>query len=130
TPAMVGAVVRAAISSRGGAFAELAALRRELGAAKAGLVVAQAEDLLEAGQPVVVMVHHHDVQDAVAEALADYGVVRIHGGQTPEDRQMAIDAFQAGEAGVCVASIQAAGVGITLHRASQVVIGELPWTDA
>lgn len=130
TPAMVGAVVRAAISSKGAAFAELAALRRELGAAKAGLVVAQAEDLLEAGQPVVVMVHHHDVQDLVATALAAHGVVRIHGGQTPEARQAAIDAFQAGEASVCVASIQAAGVGITLHRASQVVIGELPWTAA
>lgn len=130
TPAMVGAVVRAAISSKGVAFAELAALRRELGAAKASLVVAQAEDLLEAGEPVVVMVHHREVQDAVAEALADYGVVRIHGGQDAADRQKAIDAFQAGDASVCVASIQAAGVGITLHRASQVIIGELPWTDA
>lgn len=130
TPAMVGAVVRAAISSRGAAFAELAALRRELGVAKASLVVAQAQDLLASGQPVVVMVHHHEVQDLVATALADHGVVRIHGGQDAADRQKAIDAFQAGEAGVCVASIQAAGVGITLHRASQVIIGELPWTDA
>lgn len=130
TPAMVGAVVRAAISSKGGAFAELAALRRELGAAKADLVVAQAEDLLEAGEPVVVMVHHREVQDLVAAALADHGVVRIHGGQDPEDRQAAIDQFQAGDASVCVASIQAAGVGITLHRASQVIIGELPWTAA
>src|SRR5690606_21158904 len=52
TPAMVGAVVRAAISSRGAAFAELAALRRELGVAKADLVVAQAQDLLASGQPV------------------------------------------------------------------------------
>lgn len=45
-------------------------------------------------------------------------------------RQRTIDGFQGGDLDVIVASIEASGVGITLHRASQVVLGELPWTAA
>lgn len=104
-------------------------IRKTLGVAKISLIIAQVEDLVGSG-PVVVFAHHRDVQDAVAEALQESGVVRIAGGQAAEERQAAIDAFQAGEAQVAVCSIQAAGVGITLSAASQVVIGEIPWTAA
>jgi SNF2 family DNA or RNA helicase len=78
----------------------------------------------------VVMVHHRDVQAAIATELDDLGVVRITGGQGTTTRQTAIDAFQDRQAQVAVCSIQTAGVGIALHAASQVVLGELPWTAA
>lgn len=126
----VSQVVRRSLGTKGAAFSELAGLRQTTGLAKVPLIVAQAKDILEAGEQVVVMLHHRAVQDAVAEALKDHGAVRITGGQTQEARQTGTDSFQAGTARVAVCSIQAAGVGITLTGASQVVLGELPWTSA
>jgi superfamily II DNA or RNA helicase len=54
--------------------------------------------------------------NAVSAHLAkDTAVVQIHGQQTPEERQAAIDAFQADTARVIVANIKAGGVGVSLH---------------
>lgn len=112
-------------------FAEISNLRKLLGLGKVELVVAQAESLLTSG-PVVVFAHHREVVEGIAAALgeAGYRVGTILGGQKADDRQRVIDGFQAGDLDVVVASIDASGVGITLHRASQVVLGELPWTAA
>lgn len=107
-------------------------LRQAIGLAKAPLVVDEARSILAAGESVIIMAHHLSVQEALAAELEDAGVVRIHGGQTPSQRQDAIDRFQAKDptARVLVASIAAAGVGITLHAASNMVLAELPWTAA
>lgn len=112
-------------------FAEIASLRKLIGIGKIDLIVAQAESLLQSGA-VVVFAHHRAVVDGVAEALEASGhrVGLIVGGQSATERQSVVDGFQAGDLDVIVASLDAAGVGITLHRASQVVIGELPWTAA
>lgn len=129
--ALIRGVVVGSLGGGGAAFEELAALRVALGEAKALLVAQLARDLAESSkEPVVVMVHHRSVQDALAADLADLGVVRIAGGQDAQVRQAQIDHFQEGQAMVAVCSIQAAGVGITLHAASQMVLGELPWTAA
>jgi Superfamily II DNA/RNA helicases, SNF2 family len=57
--------------------------------------------------------------------------VSIRGEQTPRQRQAAIDAFTR-DPGVAVAvcSLTAAGVGLNLHAASNVVLAELSWTAA
>ena len=112
-------------------FAEISALRKLLGLGKVELVVAQAESLLTSG-PVVAFAHHREVVEGIAAALgaAGHRVGTILGGQNPDARQRTIDGFQGGDLDVIVASIEASGVGITLHRASQVVLGELPWTAA
>lgn len=116
----------------GDAAGALATLRREIGAAKSALIARQAADLIEQGEQVVVMVHHREVQDAVRTALVEqgYSVGSITGGQDDAARQRDIERFQAGDLQVIVASIKAAGVGITLHAASNLVLGELPWTAA
>lgn len=112
-------------------FTEIARLRKLIGIGKIDLIVAQAENLLQSG-PVVVFAHHRAVVDGVQAALESAGrsVGLIVGGQSATARQAVVDGFQAGDLDVVVASIDAAGVGITLHRASQVVLGELPWTAA
>ena len=112
-------------------FEEIAALRKLIGIGKIDLIVAQAETLLQSGA-VVVFAHHRAVVDGIQEALSAAGhrVGVIVGGQAATVRQEVIDGFQSGDLDVVVASIEASGVGITLHRASQVVIGELPWTAA
>jgi SWI/SNF-related matrix-associated actin-dependent regulator 1 of chromatin subfamily A len=52
-------------------------------------------------------------------------------GETPSDkRQTEVDRFQAGATDCVLASIQAAGVGLTMTRASRAVILEPDWTPA
>ena len=131
TKAQVRAVVGAALSSSDSpAFSQLAALRQATGLAKVPLVTERVQSLVEQGEPVVVFVHHKSVQAELMAALSEHHPVQITGGQDATARQAAIDAFQSGGASVAVCSTQAAGVGITLNHASQVVLGELPWTAA
>ncbi len=55
----------------------------------------------------------------------------IRGNQTPKVRQRNIDAFvNDPEVAVVVCSLSAAGVGINLQVASNMVLAELSWTDA
>jgi hypothetical protein len=107
-------------------------VRQSIGLAKVPLVVDEARSILEAGEPVVIFAHHVSVQEALAAEFGDVGVVRVHGTQTPAQKQDAIDRFQAKDsaARVLVGSITAANVGITLHAAHEVIIAELPWTYA
>lgn len=100
-------------------FEEIAALRKLIGIGKVDLIVAQTESLLQSGA-VVVFAHHRSVVDGIQEALSAAGhrVGVIIGGQAAAVRQEVIDGFQNGDLDVVFASIEASGVGITLHRAS------------
>jgi SNF2 family DNA or RNA helicase len=76
---------------------------------------------------------HIDVMDTAEAhfAKAGLGTVSIRGDQTPKARQAAIDAFDKDPAvSVVVASLTAAGVGLNLQAASNVVLAELSWTSA
>src|SRR5690625_7270309 len=64
-------------------------------------------------------------------AAAGLRTVSIRGEQTSRARQEAIDAFTTQpDVAVAVCSLTAAGVGLNLHAASNVVLGELSWTAA
>jgi len=55
----------------------------------------------------------------------------IRGGQTSKVRQAAVDAFVTDpDVAVAVCSLTAAGVGLNLQVASNIVLAELSWTDA
>jgi SNF2 family DNA or RNA helicase len=59
------------------------------------------------------------------------GFTSIRGDQTPKARKAAIEAFDNDpEVSVIVCSLTAAGVGINLQVASNVVLAELSWTSA
>jgi len=76
---------------------------------------------------------HIDVMDAAEETFTRQGVrfASIRGDQTPAIRQRNIDSFTDDPAvAVAVCSLTAAGVGLNLQVASNVVLAELPWTDA
>jgi SWI/SNF-related matrix-associated actin-dependent regulator 1 of chromatin subfamily A len=110
------------------AFTETSKVRHEVALAKVDQVVAHVRDCLENGQKIVVMAHHHDVIDQLAEALAEFGVVKFDGRMTLPNRDAAVHAFQNDKAiRVFIGGIQAAGVGITLTAASHVVFAELDW---
>jgi SNF2 family DNA or RNA helicase len=71
--------------------------------------------------------------DTAEEVLAKRGLktVSIRGDQTAKFRQTQVDAFNNDpEVSVVVASLTAAGVGLNLQAASNVVLAELSWTSA
>jgi SWI/SNF-related matrix-associated actin-dependent regulator 1 of chromatin subfamily A len=81
------------------------------------------------GRPLVVMAHHRTVTEGLAKALDTEGLRTgtIIGGDSQTKRQAAIDAFQAGHLDVIVCSILAAGVGLTLTAAQEMLFVERAW---
>jgi SNF2 family DNA or RNA helicase len=108
-------------------------MMRRIGQAKAGLAADYAAQLARSAGKVVFFAKHVDVMDVAEETLAKQGVrfSSIRGDQTPTSRQSNIDAF-VNDPGVAVAvcSLTAAGVGINLQVASNIVLAELSWTAA
>jgi SNF2 family DNA or RNA helicase len=104
-------------------------MRRFLGTYKASRIGKIINDELEQGQydGVVVLYHHHDTRDKLAALLAGHQVHGFDGSTTSPMRQVEIERFQhAG--GVFLAQQGAAGVGITLTRASEIVLVEPSWS--
>lgn len=84
-------------------------------ASKLPLIAEQVDDAVEQGMSVAVFVNFQDSLATLAEVLKAHSPVTIHGGQTAEERQAAIDGFQADTRRVIIANIQAGGVGVSLH---------------
>ena len=108
-------------------------MMRRIGQAKAGLAADYAAQLARSVGKVVFFAKHVDVMDAAEETFAKRGIrySSIRGDQTPQARQKNIDAFvNDPDVAVVVCSLTAAGVGLNLQVASNVVLAELSWTDA
>ncbi len=108
-------------------------MMRRIGQAKAGLAADYAAQLARSVGKVVFFAKHVDVMDAAEEVFAKRGIrySSIRGNQTSKVRQSNIDAFMEDpEVAIAVCSLTAAGVGLNLQVASNVVLAELSWTDA
>jgi superfamily II DNA or RNA helicase len=108
-------------------------MMRRIGQAKAGLAADYAAQLARNVGKVVFFAKHVDVMDVAEETFAKRGIrfSSIRGDQTPSSRQKNIDAFvNDPDVAVVVCSLTAAGVGLNLQVASNVVLAELSWTDA
>jgi hypothetical protein len=109
------------------------AMMRRIGRAKAGLAADYAAQLARSAGKVVFFAKHVDVMDAAEAAFTTAGIrfSSIRGDQTRVARQREIDAFvNDPDVAIAVCSLTAAGVGINLQVASNVVLAELSWTDA
>ncbi len=109
------------------------AMVRRIGQAKAGLAADYAAQLARSAGKVVFFAKHLDVMDAAGEVFTrrDLRWTEIRGDQTRAARQQAIDAFvNDPDVSIIVCSLTAAGVGINLQVASDVVLAELSWTNA
>jgi superfamily II DNA or RNA helicase len=108
-------------------------MMRRIGQAKAELAADYAAQLARSAGKVVFFAKHVNVMDAAEETFARQGVrfSSIRGDQTPTARQANIDAF-VNDPGVAIAvcSLTAAGVGLNLQVASNIVLAELSWTHA
>jgi SNF2 family DNA or RNA helicase len=108
-------------------------LMRRIGQAKAGLAADYAAQLARNVGKVVFFAKHVDVMDVAEETFAKRGIrySSIRGDQTPKARQKNIDAFlNDPDVEIVVCSLTAAGVGLNLQVASNMVLAELSWTDA
>ena len=106
---------------------------RKIGQAKAGLAADYAAQLARNVGKVVFFAKHIDVMDAAEELFAKRGIgyASIRGDQTPKVRKANIEAFlNDPDVAVVVCSLTAAGVGLNLQVASNVVLAELSWTAA
>lgn len=106
---------------------------RIIGKAKAGLAADYTAQLARSAGKVVFFAKHIDVMDTAEATFEREGLrsISIRGDQTPAQRQAAIDAFvNDPEVAVAVCSLTAAGVGLNLQVASNVVLAELSWTSA
>ena len=108
-------------------------MMRRIGQAKAGLAADYAAQLARSAGKVVFFAKHIDVMDVAEETFAKRGIrfSSIRGDQTSAARQKQIDAFvNDPDVHIAVCSLTAAGVGINLQVASNIVLAELSWTDA
>ncbi|OJY39408.1 MAG: helicase [Pseudonocardia sp. 73-21] len=108
-------------------------MMRKIGQAKAGLAADYAAQLARSAGKVVFFAKHVDVMDTAEETFTAAGVrfSSIRGDQTSTVRQRNIDAFvKDPDVAVAVCSLTAAGVGINLQVASNIVLAELSWTAA
>lgn len=106
---------------------------RRIGQAKATVAADYAAQLQRSVGKVVFFAKHIDVMDAAERHFAQAGLrtVSIRGEQTTIARQQAIDAFnEDADVAIAVCSLTAAGVGLNLQAASNVVLAELSWTAA
>jgi SNF2-related domain/Helicase conserved C-terminal domain len=108
-------------------------MMRRIGQAKAELAADYAAQLARSAGKVVFFAKHIDVMDAAEQTFTRQGVrfSSIRGDQTPKVRQANIDAFvNDPDVAIAVCSLTAAGVGLNLQVASNIVLAELSWTDA
>ena len=108
-------------------------MMRRIGRAKAELAADYAAQLARSAGKVVFFAKHVNVMDAAEELFAKRGIgySSIRGDQTSRARQKQIDAFvNDPDVHIVVCSLTAAGVGINLQVASNIVLAELSWTDA
>ena len=106
---------------------------RRIGQAKAGLAADYAAQLARNVGKVVFFAKHVDVMDQAERTFAQRGIryASIRGDQTPTAREKNIAAFvNDPDVSIVVCSLMAAGVGLNLQVASNLVLAELSWTAA
>lgn len=101
-------------------------LRRLTGDLKVEPIVQLVRDELECGSgKIVLMCWHHDVIEAVAATLHEFGAVHIHGGTPRKQRAEREERFRTDPAcRVAVCQIQACGEAIDLSAADELIFVE------
>ncbi len=103
--------------------------RQATGVAKAPFVAAFVRALLDGGEKVLLMAHHHAVMDIYRKELKTYHPGFITGRETDAQKDAASAAFMGGKTDLLCISLRSAS-GLNLQRATCVVFGELDWSPA
>ena len=108
-------------------FEGLSEIMREAGIRKAPLAADFIDDLLHAGDPVVVFAHHKEVVNMLEDELRIHKPVKVVGDTPKAQRQKNIDAFQSGKTKCFIGNIGSCGEGIDLSVADTIVFVEPTW---
>lgn len=109
--------------------AKLDLINEEISKAKLPIAIDWIRDFLDTGSKLVVFAYNIAQQHALVEAFPE--CAHVLGADSHEDRQAAVDAFQSDDGPqLIICSLKAAGVGITLTAASDVVFVQMGWTPA
>ena len=103
--------------------------RQATGVAKAPFVAAFVRALLDGGEKVLLMAHHHAVMDIFRKELKTYHPGFITGRETDAQKDAASATFMSGKTDLLCISLRSAS-GLNLQRATCVVFGELDWSPA
>ena len=103
--------------------------RQATGIAKAPFVCAFVRALLEGGEKVLLMAHHHAVMDIYKKELKAFRPRFITGRETDRQKDEAAAAFMSEKTDLLCISLRSAS-GLNLQRATCVVFGELDWSPA
>lgn len=109
-------------------LAEMSRIRRELAVAKIPEIIAHIHDIFKCGcEKLVVMIYHSDVAVALVNAFPKAAVLT---GDTPtNERHAEVERFNTQpECKLFIGSIKAAGVGINLQIACNILFAEQDWT--
>jgi SNF2 family DNA or RNA helicase len=106
-----------------------ARIGRLTGLAKVPLLVERLKDEFESGlDRVVLFAWHTDVIDALTDALSGYYPCVVDGGTSPVHRQHRVDTFNNKPLNrVFIGQIKAAGVGLDLSAACELIFVETSW---
>lgn len=103
--------------------------RQATGVAKAPYVCAFVRALVESGEKVLLMAHHHAVMDIYKKELKALKPGFITGRETDKQKDASVKNFMEGKSDLLCISLRSAS-GLNLQRASCVVFGELDWSPA
>lgn len=96
---------------------------------KADAAIAYAEEIMEQGGPVVLFTEFLPAAHELYIQLSQkYNCELLTGETKNEDRQPMVERFQSGESDIFISTIKAGGVGITLTRASDLLLVDRSWT--
>lgn len=109
------------------AFEGLSEIMREAGMKKIAPSAEFVEDLLHAGEPVVVFAHHKDVVRGLAEKLAAFKPVMVVGDTPQKERNQNIADFQSGKTDLIIGNVSSMGEGVDLSRSDTIVFVEATW---
>jgi len=112
------------------AFEGLAEIMKEAGMRKVDAAAEFIDDLLNAGEPVVVFAHHKDVVGKLCDELRVHKPVTVVGDTPRAQRDKAIESFQTGKTKCIVGNIAAMSEGVDLSAADTIVFVECTWSTS
>lgn len=109
-------------------FGMLSRIRKATGLRKIYAAADAVREIIKEGESVVVFAYHTEVIRKLKVELEKFNPLVITGATLKEDRHEIVQEFQNSKDPIpLIANINAAGVGITLTRASKVLIVEPSW---
>ena len=106
----------------------IAKVRQEIALSKLPSLFDMIDEYISSGTKLVVAAHHRAMVEKIHEKYKELSVY-LYGGMSNKDKQNSVDRFQDDDSiKLFIGSIQAAGTGITLTAASDMVFAENSWT--